>query len=176
MLSSCLQTWAFCTLIVLVELSIICFLGHILYKATRNVEAAVQWRWSSEDSRDMWMDAAKTMISASGIAAALLASLTLAPHQTDKLSPIVASSVKTATVSLVVCVCVSMFLILALARGHEAAKSRQVEKRRQEGYTGETTAGPLSNFALCIILVASFIALSSFFVGFLFLARLVWHI
>jgi hypothetical protein len=176
MISSCLQTWAFCTLIVLIELGILWFLGHVLYRATRNVEEAVQWRWSSEDSRDMWIDAAKTMISASGIAAALLASLTLAPHQTDKLSPIVASSVKTATVSLVVCVCVSMFLILALARGHEAAKSRQKEKKRPEGCAEKITEGPLSNFALCITLLASFIALSSFFVGFLFLARLVWHI
>jgi multisubunit Na+/H+ antiporter MnhB subunit len=139
----------------------------------RKAKEAVQWRWSSEDSRDMWMDAAKTMITASGIAAALLASLTVG-HQT--MSPLVVYIVKSATVCLVVCVCVSMFLFLALARGHETAKSRYTEKRRQEGYQGEIREGPLSNFALCIILSAALIALSGFFLGFLFLARIVWHI
>jgi len=172
-----LQTWMFYGFAFLVELAIACFLGHFLYKATQNSKEAEQWRWSSEDSRDMWIDAAKTMITASGIAAALLASVALAGHRTDPLSALVASSVKAATVSLVVCVCVSMFLILALARGHEAAKARHVEQRRRENYKREkTTEGPLSNFALCVTLSAAFIALSAFFLGFLFLGRIVWNI
>jgi hypothetical protein len=170
------QTCAFYTLIILVELAIAWFLGHVLFKATRHCEEAEQWRWSSEDSRDMWIDAAKTMITASGIAAALVASLTLAAHQSNMLSALVTSSVKTATVSLVVCVCVSMFLILSLARGHEAAKARYIARRPQEGHQGEIKEGPLSNFALCITLLAAFLALSSFFVRFLFLARIVWHV
>jgi hypothetical protein len=176
MLSACLQRALFYGFVFLVELGIACFLGHVLYKATQNNEEALQWRWSSEDSRDLWIGAAETMITASGIAAALVASLTLAAHQAKMLSPFVASSLKTATVSLVVCVCVSMFLILALARGHETAKARYSEKRRRDGYLGEIKEGPLSNFALSIILLAAFVALSGFFVGFLYLARIVWNI
>jgi len=175
MICASLQTWMFYGFASLVELGIAWFLGHVFCKATQKNEEASQWRWSSEDSRGMWIDAAKTMITASGIAAALLASLTLG-SQTKTLSALVVRSVKTATVSLVACVCVSMFLILAPARGHETAKARYLEKRRREGHQGEIKEGPLSDFALRIILSAAFIALSCFFVGFLFLGRIVWHI
>jgi uncharacterized protein (DUF2062 family) len=174
MSSSCLQTWLFCTLIFLVEACIAWFLGHFYYKAAQKTKESDQWRWSSEDSRDTWIDAAKTMISASGIAAALLA--TLAARQTPILNPLVASSVKAATAILVVCVCASMFLILALARGHEAAKARYMTKLRAEGHQGEIKEGPLSYFALRVMLVSAFVALSGFFVGFLFLVRIVWHL
>lgn len=168
------QTWFFYGFAVLVELSIFWFLGHFLRKGLQNTQEAEQWRWSSEDSRSMWIDVAKTMITAAGIAAALLA--TLATHEANVQSQLVACSVKTATVSLVGCVCVSMFLILALARSHEAAKARYVSKRRKEGYMGEIKEGPLSKFALWVTVSGAFLALSSFFIGFLFLARVVWHL
>jgi hypothetical protein len=54
-------------------------------------------------------------------------------HQTNVRSDFASFNAKAATVSLVICVFVSMILILALARGHEAAKSRYIEKKRQEG-------------------------------------------
>lgn len=120
----------------------------------------------------MWMDVAKTMISASGIAAALLTSLALGKD----FDPLVAHSVKISTVSFVLCVCVSMFLILTLARGHETAKARYLSEQREKGSRMEIREGPLSNFALCLTLAGAFIALSTFFVGFLFLGRIVWHI
>ena len=168
------KTWLFYGFAVLVELGIASFLAHFLRKAMQNTKEAEQWRWSSEDSRTMWIDVAKTMITASGIAAALLA--TLAARQGNILGGLAAFSVKAATVSLVVCACFSMFLILALARGHEAAKARYSSKRRQEGYTGEIKEGPLTKFALWVTVSGAFVALSSFFIGFLFLARVVWHL
>jgi hypothetical protein len=160
----------------LIELGIASFVGHFLRKAMQDTIEAEQWRWSSVDSRDVWIDAAKTMISASGIAAALLAAFALSAQQTNTPnqtpSALIASNVKISTVNLVICVCVSMFLILALSRSHEAAKAR----RQQEHMGEKITEGPLSDFALFIILPAAFVALSSFFIGFLFLARIVWHI
>lgn len=171
-----LQTWLFYGSVFGIELGIAYFLGKILYEGTRNVPEAEQWRWSSEDSRDMWIDVVKTMISASGIAAALLAALTLgSPAGTVR--PLVAHSVKSATVLLVICVCVSMVAILILARGHETAKSRNLERlRRQDQPTTGVTGGLLEISTFCFLLLAGFISLSGFFVGFLFLARIVWHI
>jgi hypothetical protein len=170
-----LQTWIFYGFAALIEVGIGCFLGHIFYRANQKTDEAKQWRWSSEDSRDMWMDAAKTMISAAGIAAALLASLSASARDKTVLSAIGTFSLKSATVCLVMCVCVSMFLILSLARGHEAAKARENLKPRPPG-SGQVKEGPLTDFALSITLLAAFVALSSFFVGFLFLARIMWHI
>lgn len=159
-----------------IELGVAWFLGAILYKGTRKVPEADQWRWSSEDSRDVWIDVAKTMITASGIAAALLASLTLG-RPTMMLSPLVAFSVKSATVFLVVCVCVSMVVILILARGHEAAKSRHIEGLRRAGQpTLGIREGLLNHSTFSLMLFAAFVALSGFFLGFLFLARIVRHI
>ena|ERR1700678_2046633 len=164
------QTIVFYSFAVLVELGVACFLGHIFFRANQNTSDAVQWRESSEDSRDMWIDAAKTMISAAGIAAALLASVST--RQNNSLSPLVPHSLKFATVTFVICVCVSMALILTLARGHEMAKGRAQLAQKDKTLTG----GPLSNLALGLSLGLAFFALSGFFVGFLFLARIVWHL
>jgi hypothetical protein len=159
------QTVAFYSFAALVEACIAWFMYDFYSKAM-----AANWRESSEDSRTMYTDAAKTMISAAGIAAALLASLST--HQNNSLAPLVAKSIKTATISLVVCVCVSMALILTLARGHEEAKG--LEQLKHPGT--KVTSGPLSDFYLRTTLAFAFVALSCFFVGFLFLARIVWHL
>jgi hypothetical protein len=157
----------------LVEVLILGFVGHFWYKAaaSNNILSA-QWRWTSEDSRDMWIDAAKTMITAAGIAAALVASLGLG--STRAVTSLFLWNEKVSTVSLVACVCSSMALILALSRGHEAAKSYNVLEQRTKGNMEKVTEGVLSNFALSIILLFGFVALSCFFIGFVFLARIVW--
>ena len=159
--------------LVLVEVLILGFIGHFWHKASAaNKTLSAQWRWTSEDSRDMWIDAAKTMITSAGIAAALVASLGLSSGRAVGLFFL--WNEKVSTVSLVACVCSSMALILALSRGHEAAKSRNVLEQRIKGNMGPITEGVLSNFALSIILILGFVALSCFFLGFVFLGRIVW--
>jgi hypothetical protein len=167
------MAYLFCGFLALVEVLIAGFVGHIWHKAASpNSVVSAQWRWTSEDSRDMWVDAAKTMITAAGIAAALVASLGLG--LTRAVSLFFLRNEKVSAVCLVTCVCSSMALILALSRGHEAAKSRYLLEQRTKGNMGKITEGALSNFALRIILLLSFVALSSFFIGFAFLARIVW--
>src|SRR5580658_7705527 len=115
--------------IFLVEALILGFIGHFWYKvAASNEVLSAQWRWTSEDSRDMWIDAAKTMITAAGIAAALVASLGVSSIRA--VGAFFLWNEKVSTVSLVACVCSSMALILALSRGHEAAKSHNVLVQR----------------------------------------------
>jgi hypothetical protein len=121
----------------------------------------------------MWIGAANTMITAAGIAAALVAALSLGLEKTP--TPLVVLSAKVAVVSLVICVGVSLALVLTLARGHETAKSRYLEQRRGEGHRGEITEGLLSGLAFWLIIVLAFFALSAFYIGFLYLARLIVH-
>jgi hypothetical protein len=131
------------------------------------------WNWTSEDSRDMYVDGAKTMITGSGIAVALLASSVFSQRTTA--SSLVAFSAKVAVVCLISCVCLSLIVIMALLRGHERAKARHIESLRTAGAQGAITEGQLNRSELLFILVPSGFALSCFLVGFVFLGRIVFH-
>ncbi|MGB6476330.1 MAG: hypothetical protein WBF04_19950 [Candidatus Sulfotelmatobacter sp.] len=133
------------------------------------------WSWSSIDSRNMYVDAFKTIITASGIAVALLASSAVGTVRTA--NPIVAFSAKVAAVCLIACVAVSLVAIVGLLRGHELAKARNIEERRAAGTLtgGEITEGKLRQGELLCILIPAAIALSCFLVGFVFLARIAFH-
>jgi hypothetical protein len=134
------------------------------------------WNWSSVDSRDIYVDGAKTIITGSGIAVALLASSVFSQRTTA--NSLVVFSAKVAVVCLISCVCLSLIVILALLRGHERAKSRHIEKLRQDGKLSPgiaITEGQLNDGELLFILVPSALALSCFLVGFVFLGRIVFH-
>jgi len=123
--------------------------------------------WSSEHSRAMYVDVAKTMVTASGIAVALVASSS-APLRT--VDAIVRVSARAGVVSLVLCLCTSLITMLALTRGYEQARSRNLEV----GPGGEE--GQLMDSELLLILIPAWVALSSFLVGALFLGRIAFHI
>ena len=130
------------------------------------------WAWTNPDSRNMYVDAAKTLITASGIAVALLASSSVASARTA--STLVAFSAKVAAVCLISCVCLSLVVILALLRGYERAWSRRTEELMKAG-DGPAKEGKLNTTELLLILAPSGAALSSFIVGFVFLARIAFH-
>ena len=88
-------------------------------------------RWINVDSRNMYVDGIKTMITASGIAVALLASSAVASARTT--NGIVAFSAKVAVVCLISCVCFSFATILALLRGYKLAQSRFMDEERAAG-------------------------------------------
>ncbi len=139
-------------------------------------EAATKgWSWSSVDSRVMYVDGAKTLITGSGIAVALLASSVFSQRATA--SSLVTFSAKVAVVCLISCVCLSLVVILALLRGHERAKARNIENLRAAGkLTGQQVdEGQLNKGELLFILVPGGCALSCFLVGFVFLGRIVFH-
>ena len=144
------------------------FVGFVWYEArTRG------WAWTSTDSRNMYVDGAKTLVTASGIAVALLASSSVASARTG--SGLVAFSAKVAAVSLIFCVCSSITLIVVLLRFYERAWSRRADELRAAGQAISEKEGKLNKFELLLILVFSDAALTSFLVGFAFLGRIAYH-
>lgn len=131
------------------------------------------WNWINQDTRNMYVDGVKTMITASGIAVALLASSAVASARTA--NNLVALSAKVAVVCLVLCVCFSLVLILALLRGFERAHSRYREEQQKADSEPEVVEGQLNTGELLFILMPAGVALYCFLVGFVFLARIAFH-
>jgi hypothetical protein len=131
------------------------------------------WAWTSVDSRSMYVDGAKTLVTASGIAVALLASSGVAAARTA--SALVAFSAKVAAVSLIFCVCTSIGLIVVLLRFYERAWSRRGDELRAAGQSTSVREGKLNALELLVILAFSEAAFTSFLVGFAFLGRIAFH-
>jgi hypothetical protein len=125
------------------------------------------WRWTTDASRTMYVDVAKTLITASGIAVAVVASSS-APLRT--VDAIVRISARIGVISLVLCICASLVAMLSLTRGHERARNRNLDA----GKSGNE--GELTDAELFTTLFSSWLALSSFLVGALFLGRIAFHI
>lgn len=123
-----------------------------------------QWNYTTDTSREMYVDVAKTLITASGIGVALVASAS--GHAMDSIAKF---STRVGVVALIICIAASLATMLALTRGHERARSRNIEARKGGG------EGQLSDLELQLILIPAGIALASFLVGLLFLGRITFH-
>ena len=99
----------------------------------------------------MYVDGAKTLITAAGIAVALLASSTVASARIT--NGLIAFSARVAVVSLISCVCFSFVVILALLRGFERAQARHIENQRKENKTPVAGEGKLNRGELLFILI-----------------------
>jgi hypothetical protein len=123
----------------------------------------------------MYVDVAKTLISASGISVALLAA---ASNRVPTLNSgtyvkeIIATSATVSAFCLISCVVSSLFVILALVRGFEMAQARRVKELGKEGHG----AGELTHVELLKIIVPAGVALPCFVTGFLFLGRVAFHL
>lgn len=138
----------------------------IFMRSIWNDAKGLGWNWISDTSRAMYVDVAKTLITASGIAVALLASSSSSARAADSAAKI---SAQAGVISLIACICFSLVTMLALTRGYEQAKSRHWES----GGTGEQ--GQLTNNELLWIVLPGYFALASFIVGLLFLGRVTFH-
>ena len=125
------------------------------------------WNWSSESSKSMYVDVGKTLITASGVAVALLASLALS--STKSADRVLVSSAKIAVFCLISCVCLSIVMILALVRGFERAQSRHVASGGRPGQ------GQLLPIELLFIIIPGGLGLACFLVGFAFLGRITFR-
>jgi hypothetical protein len=126
-----------------------------------------QWNYTTDKIRTMFVDVAKTLITASGIAVALVASSAAHLGAVDR---IVRDSARAGVISLIICLCASLITILALTSGHLWAQNRSIDS----GQGGEE--GQLTKVELLFILLSAWVALSSFLAGALFLGRIAFHI
>jgi hypothetical protein len=123
-----------------------------------------QWNYTTDASRAMYADVTKTLITASGIAVALVSSASA--RALDNVAKV---SARVGVVSLIICISGALVTMLALTRGHERARSRNIDA----GKGGD--GGQLSDFELLFILIPGGVALASFLVGLLFLGRITFH-
>jgi hypothetical protein len=122
------------------------------------------WNWITVEGRKMYTDAVTTLITASGIAVAVVVS------RLDSKNSTVLQTTKEAVFCLIICVVFSMITILSLSRGFERAQSRHMEGNNPAGQ------GQLTRVELLFILVPGFFALSGFLEGFLLLGRIAFQL
>jgi hypothetical protein len=149
------------------------FVWHY-WQHANNSNNPSELRWINIDNRTMYVDALKTLITASGIAVALVASSARISEQHK--DPIVETSARIAVVCLVSCVCLSLIAIMALLRGYELSVARlKVDLQRLGLETTVNTQGLLTNHQLLWILVPCWLSLCTFVIGFVFLGRIAFH-
>jgi hypothetical protein len=125
--------------------------------------------WISHTSRDMYVDAFKTLISASGIVVGLAVGSAFSAQRSPSTNPLIVCSAKVAVFSLLGCIIFSFAGLMALLRGFELAQSRRIKQ------SGDSSQGQLQLSELVCILIPTGIALSTFILSLFFLGRIVYH-
>jgi len=144
------------------------FVGHYWYEARNR-----GWNLVNEHTQTMYANGAQTMIIAAGVPVALLASSTVTSAKSS--NALIAFSAKVAVVCLISCVCLSLLLILALLRGFERAQLRRMDEQRNAGEHLQAGEGRFHAIELVLILIPTWLALTCFLVGFVFLGRVAYH-
>jgi hypothetical protein len=111
-------------------------------------------RYVSPDSRQMYADLAKTLVTSAGIASSIIVG-------TYSRGALPAWMIGRALVSFVICIVCSTIFMLALSRLFEVARSR-----------AQSTEGQLENWELVILLVFGGVSFCSFLLGFLYVGRI----
>jgi hypothetical protein len=121
------------------------------------------------------VDCAKTLITASGIAVALLASSNGAFARTG--NSLATWNAKIAVICLISCIVASLGVILALVRGHELSNAGMTKRQSGTEIEGNLkgTQGKLTNKELRLILLPTVVALIGFLCGLAFAGRIAWH-
>ena len=127
------------------------------------------WNWTSKDSRSMYVKATENIAAAAVISSSILAAIVsngARPHA-------VVISVRCCVVCLLSSVVFAIVTIISLTRGYERARSRFLETP-QGKVASFQEQGQLKDVELCLTLSAGYLCLVGFFLGFLFLGRIVF--
>jgi hypothetical protein len=112
------------------------------------------WRYVNPNSRQMYVDLAKTLVTSAGIASSIIVG-------TYSRSALPAWMVGRALIWFVVCIVFSSIFILTLSRFYEIARSRE-----------QSHEGALKDWELAIVLVCGAASFCSFLLGFLYVGRI----
>jgi uncharacterized membrane protein len=124
------------------------------------------WDWITAESLKMYVDAAKTFLMASGIAVAIVVG-----SLGGKFSPPL-WIVQRAVAGLVTCVVFAPITVLVLYRLYERASSRHQEAEPKDPHA----QGKLNRLELALLLAMAYITAEGFILGFLYLARIPFHL
>jgi hypothetical protein len=136
-----------------------------LYTFWRDAQAR-EWDWITDGSLKMYIDAAKTFLTASGIAVAIVVA-----SMGGKFSPPL-WIVRRAVSGLVACVVFAPITVLVLYRIYERARSRHQEAEPKDPHP----QGKLTRLELILLLIMAYLTTEGFILGFLYLARIPFHL
>lgn len=158
----------FSILLLLVTLATISYVMWSPYGAVK-----YDWRWVTLESCKLHSDQAKTIITCSGIATAILASLAIGKAPSWLL--------QRAMGLLIASIIFAVLFLLIFSRATEAAINRyqdqirgQQEEIKQRGPVGPTQQGTLNYIELGLTLLCAFLAITAFMWGFLYLGQIVF--
>jgi hypothetical protein len=134
------------------------------------------WNWINRDSRTMYVDAMKTVASASAIAASLLSAVM--SNSIQRPAHVILAA-KWAVVCLVVSIVGSVGAVFALTRSYDRARSRFTASEKGRALIealGRTDVeqGQLNAFELGCILGFAYFGLAGFLVGFVSLGCMIF--
>lgn len=128
-----------------------------------------KWSWLTQDDLTRNIDLAKTLITASGIAVAVVAS-TLEKQQGNALR-----AAKFAVEFLLTSVVASIVVIAALSRIYTRARSQLAQDRKPEDNLA-ANQGKLSDSELLWLLGLAYVGFAGFLAGMFFLGRIVFQL
>jgi hypothetical protein len=157
-------------------LSVLCFIvPAVIVWDFWHEHTRQDWDWITQYGRDMYADVMKTLITASGVAVALIVTA-LSGHNSS-----VTHSARLAVVTLTVSIVASMMTTFLLCRFYEKANSRARDVAGKSGMSPEnprwpSDQGQLKPHELALILFPAYFALAGFLLGFLSLTKMAFEL
>jgi hypothetical protein len=153
-----MSNWAFPTFFTVVLLGVGAYIGWFVWGVKRH-----NWRFANLEGCRAYSEVARALITSSGFAAAILMAV-------FRYSPDLGWLVRRSVVLLVVSVISSICFMMIFLRSTEAAVSRGRLSNPNTDY------GQLTNKELTAILIFGAVSLATCLLGFLYLARIAFHL
>jgi uncharacterized membrane protein SirB2 len=153
-----MEGWTFPALVILVLVGVAVYIGWFVWGVKKH-----NWRFANLEGCRAYSEVARALITSSGIAAAILVAV-------FRYSPCLGWLIRRSVVLLVVSIISSICFMMIFLRSTEAAVSRERVRNPNADY------GALTNKELTAILIPGAVSLAACLLGFLYLARIAFHL
>lgn len=148
----------FPALVTLVLLAVGAYIGWFVWGVKKH-----NWRFANLEGCRAYSEVARALITSSGFAAAILMAV-------FRYSPELGWLIRRSVVLLVLAIIFAIFFMMIFLRSTEAAVSRARVSNPNADY------GPLTNKELTAVLITGAVSLATCLLGFLYLARIAFHL
>jgi len=142
----------------LVLLAVVAYIGWFVWGVKKH-----NWRFVNLEGCKAYSEVARALITSSGFAAAILTAVL-------RYSPELAWLIRRSVVLLVLAIIFAISFMMIFLRSTEAAVSRERLTNSNADY------GPLNNKELTAVLITGAVSLAACLLGFLYLARIAFHL